>query len=390
MSQPNQKVWHLRVAENPRNKGESPFEYYRRMAVKYGCSFENARHKINKHLKQIRLDEVNEKGYIPVIDKEGIDYGSVSHGWLKTTKADGNGHKHSLFFKVGHETDFIENVIEGLKGYKFEVPKFGKQVASDKIGLINIFDCHCDKLCIFDQTNTDSSLDKNISLFKQSFNNLFEQCLEDKVERILFPIGNDFFNANDEKNTTVRGTPQDSVFDWKGSFNEGLRAIRWCIDLCLSKGMPVDVMTIYSNHDGTKLFYLAKCLDLIYENSDFVNVEYQSIQRKYYTYGECLFGFAHGNLEKTNALPMLMAIEKKQEWAATSHKFWFLGDKHHEKTYQFAKSKDTPAVEVHWLRATATTDNWHHQSGYIGIQKTAYAYIFSKTKGLLGTYRETF
>jgi hypothetical protein len=63
MKQPNQKVWHLRVAENPRNKGESPFEYYRRMAVRYGCSFENARHKINKHLKQIRLDEVNEKGF---------------------------------------------------------------------------------------------------------------------------------------------------------------------------------------------------------------------------------------------------------------------------------------------------------------------------------------
>lgn len=388
MSQPNQKVWHLRIQKHPKQEGEKPFEYARRLSKIYNTSFNNTRNKIRVHLKN-QVEEQNTKEIIPIIDNEGIDYGEIKHGWVKT-KANDKGRSHSLFFKVGHEGDFLDNLIEGLKGYKFEVPKFGKQVVSDKIGLINIFDCHADKLCIYDQTNTDSSLEENISLFKRSFYNLFEQCLEDKVERILFPIGNDFFNANDEKNTTVKGTPQDSYFDWKNSFNEGLKAIRWCIDLCVSKGMPVDVMTIYSNHDGTKLFYLAKCLDLIYEKTDWVNVEYQSIQRKYYTYGECLFGFAHGNLEKTTALPMLMAIEKKKEWAATSHKFWFLGDKHHEKTYQFAKSKDTPAVEVHWLRATATTDNWHHQSGYIGIQKTAYAYIFSKTKGLLGTYRETF
>ena len=389
MSQPNQKVWHLRIAENPRKEGETPYEYYRRMSVKFNSTFENTRGKICKHLKQIRLAEANEKGYIPVIDNEGINYDEVKHGWLKT-KPNEKGRSHSLFFKVDHEVDFLDNLIVGLKGYEFSTPTINKNVNLDKVGIINIFDAHIDKLCITDQTNTDSSLESNVGHFKNAFLTLFEQCLLDKVEKILFPIGNDFFNANDEKNTTVKGTPQDSVFDWKGSFNEGLKAIRWCIDLCLANNMPVDVITIYSNHDATKLFYLAKCLDLIYEGNEGVNIEYQSLQRKYYTYGANLFGFAHGDKEKTTALPMLMAIEKKAEWAETSHRFWFLGDKHHEKTYQFAKSKDTPAVEVHWLRATATTDNWHHQSGYIGIQKTAYAYIFSKTKGLLGTYRETF
>jgi hypothetical protein len=388
MSQPNQKVWHLRVAENPRNKGESPFEYYRRMAVKYGCSFENARHKINKHLKQIRLDEVNEKGYIPVIDKEGIDYGEVSHGWLKTTKADSNGHKHSLFFKVGHEGDFIGNLAESLKGYQFCALNLGKKIVSNSIGLINLFDAHIDKVCIVDNTHTNSSIESNIEHFKRAFVALFSKCL--LAEKIVFPIGNDFFNANDEKNTTVKGTPQDSLFDWKDSFSKGVELIRWCVDYMLQAGKPVDLITVYSNHDATKLFYLSKCIELIYAGNENVTIDLQGVQRKYSIYGANLFGFAHGDKEKTAALPLLMATERRKDWGNVSNCFWFLGDKHHEKTFMFKKSLDMPSVEVHWLRAVATSDNWHYQSGYIGIPKTAYCYIFDIKHGLTTTHRQPF
>ena len=196
MSQPNQKVWHLRIAENPRQEGETPYEYYRRMSVKFNSTFENTRGKICKHLKQIRLAEANEKGYIPVIDNEGINYDEVKHGWLKT-KPNEKGRSHSLFFKVDHEVDFLDNLIVGLKGYEFTTPTINKNVNLDKVGIINIFDAHIDKLCITDQTNTDSSLESNVTHFKNAFLTLFEQCLLDKVEKILFPIGNDFFNAND-------------------------------------------------------------------------------------------------------------------------------------------------------------------------------------------------
>lgn len=381
------KVWHLRIEEHPKKEGETPNEYARRLSTIYDVGFDSARNKIRMHLKN-QVEEQNAKGYIPIIDKDGIDYNNVKAGWLKTTKADKNGHKHSLYFKVGHEVNFLENLIEGLKGYEFVVPKFGKRVFTDKIGLINIFDAHIDKVCIYDQTNTDSSIEYNINHFKRAFVALFDKCLD--AEKILFPIGNDFYNANDEKNTTVAGTPQDSLFDWKDSFNKGVELIRWCIDYCISKGKPVDVMTIYSNHDGTKLFYLAKCLELVYAGNANVTVELQSIQRKYVVYGKNLLGFAHGHREKTSSLPLLMATERRKDWGLVQNCFWFLGDKHHEKTFEFKKSLDMPSVEVHWLRATSPSDNWHHGAGYIGIPKTAYCYIFDKKHGLTTTHRQPF
>lgn len=386
MNQPNQKVWHLRIQKHPKQEGEKPFEYARRLSKIYNTSFNNTRNKIRHHLKN-QVEEQNTKEIIPIIDNEGIDYGEVKHGWVKT-KANDKGRSHSLFFKVGHEGDFIENVIEGLKGYKFTVPTTGKQIHSDKIGLINIFDAHIDKVCIVDNTHEESSIEHNIRHFKKAFMKLFDRCKD--CERIIFPIGNDFYNANDEKNQTVKGTPQDSLFDWRDSFTKGLELIRWCIDYCLLSGKPIDVITVYSNHDGTKLFYLSKCIELVYIGNPLVTINLQGVQRKYQIYGYNLFGFAHGHLEKTSALPLLMATERRKDWSSVRNCFWFLGDKHHEKTFEFKKSLDMPSVEVHWLRATSPSDNWHYQAGYIGIPKTAYCYIFDKNDGLTDTIRQPF
>jgi acetone carboxylase gamma subunit len=387
MSQPNKKVWHLRIAETPRQDGETPYEYYRRMAVKYNTTFQNTRLKICKHLKEMKLAEANEKGYIPTIDSEGINYEEVKHGWLKT-KPNEKGRSHSLFFKVNHDVDFLDNLIVGLKGYQFCAPNLGKKTVSNSIGLINLFDAHIDKVCIVDNTHTDSSIERNIEHFKRAFVALFDKCL--LAEKIIFPIGNDFYNANDEKNTTVRGTPQDSLFDWKDSFSKGVELIRWCVDYMLQAGKPVDLITVYSNHDSTKLFYLSKCIELIYAGNENVTIDLQGVQRKYNMYGANLFGFAHGDKEKTTALPLLMATERRKDWGNVRNCFWFLGDKHHEKTFMFKKSLDMPSVEVHWLRAVATSDNWHYQAGYIGVPKTAYCYIFDKEHGLTTTHRQPF
>ena len=386
MSQPNQKVWHLRIQAHPKKEGEKPFEYARRLSEIYNTSFHNTRNKIRAHLKN-QVEEQNTKEIIPIIDNEGIDYSEIKHGWVKT-KANEKGRSHSLFFKVGHEGDFLDNLIESLKGYKFTLPATGKPIQSDKVGIINIFDAHIDKVCIVDNTHANSSIEDNIRHFKKAFVKLFDRCKD--CERIIFPIGNDFYNANDEKNQTVRGTPQDSLFDWRDSFSKGLELIRWCVDYCLLAGKPIDLITVYSNHDATKLFYLSKCLDLVYAGNNNVTIDLQGVQRKYIQYGDNLFGFAHGDKEKTHALPLLMATEKRKEWASVKNCFWFLGDKHHEKTYQFKKSLDMPSVEVHWLRAVATSDNWHYQNGYIGIPKTAYCYIFDKKDGLTDTIRQPF
>jgi len=388
MAQPNQKVWHLRIAETPRTEGETPYEYYRRMAIKYKTTFANARGKIWKHLKEIKLDEANERGYIPVIDNEGIDYGEVKHGWLKT-KPNEKGRSHSLFFKVDHEVDFLDNLITGLKGYKFEVPKFGKQVASDKIGLINIYDCHISKLSVAETTNHNASIEENVRIFREAFASLFERCFADNVERIVFPIGNDFYN-DDNHGFTTSGTPQDVFPDWSNSFTLGLNAIRWCVDYSLSKGVKIDLITVYSNHDQNKLWYLSKCLELIYEGNNNVNLDFQRIQFKFYEYGKCMLALTHGHGGKTNDFHNIMASLQPEMWGRTKHRSMWLGHFHSSKQYKYLNHEDRRGVELHYMRAMSNTDTWHYSNGYVGIPKSCTAHIIDKEKGIIGNWIETF
>jgi hypothetical protein len=389
MSQPNIKVWHLRIAENPRQEGETPYEYYRRMAVKYNTTFQNTRLKICKHLKEIKLAEANEKGYIPVIDKEGIDYGEVSHGWLKTTKADTNGHKHSLFFKVGHETDFIANVVEGLKGYEFQPVKVTKIIKADKIGLINIYDAHINKLSVYETTKHNSSIEDNVRVFREAFASLFDRCFAENVERIVFPIGNDFYN-DDNHGFTTSGTPQDVYPDWSNSFTLGLNAIRWCVDYSISKGVKIDLVTIYSNHDKAKLWYLSKCLEIAYEKNEYVTLDFQRIQFKYYEYGRCMMAFAHGDTTKVNDYHNIMASDEPEMWGRTKHRSMWLGHEHTSKKYKYLNHEDRRGVEINHMRAMSNPDTWHHSKGYLGIPKSCTAHIIDKEKGIICNWIETF
>jgi hypothetical protein len=388
MAQPNQKVWHLRIAETPRIEGEMVNEYYRRLSNKYNCSYDNARTKASKHIRRLRLEEANTKGIIPVIDNEGIDYSEVKHGWLKT-KPNEKGRSHSLFFKVDHEVDFLDNLIAGLKGYKFEVPKFGKQVASDKIGLINIFDCHLNKLSITETTNYASSIEENVRIFRGAFASLFERCFADNVEKIVFPIGNDFYN-DDNHGFTTSGTPQDVFPDWSNSFTLGLNAIRWCVDYSLSKGVKIDLITVYSNHDQNKLWYLSKCLELIYEGNDNVNLDFQRIQFKFYEYGKCMLALTHGHGGKTNDFHNIMASLQPEMWGRTKHRSMWLGHFHTSKQYKYLNHEDRRGVELHYMRAMSNPDTWHYSNGYVGIPKSCTAHIIDKEKGIIGNWIETF
>jgi len=388
MSQPNKKVWHLRVTETPKDEGETPYEYYRRLSNKYGCTFENARTKATKYLAILKLAEANEKGYIPTIDSEGINYEEVKHGWLKT-KPNEKGRSHSLFFKVDHEVNFLDNLIVGLKGYKFEVPKFGKQVMSDKIGLINIYDSHLNKQNITETTNSASTIENNVRIFREAFASLFDRCFADNVEKVVFPIGNDFYN-DDNHGFTTSGTPQDVFPDWSNSFTLGLNAIRWCVDYSLSKGVKIDLITVYSNHDQNKLWYLSKCLELIYEGNDNVNLDFQRIQFKFYEYGKCMLAFSHGNTGKTNDFHNIMASLQPEMWGRTKHRSMWLGHFHSSKQYKYLNHEDRRGVELHYMRAMSNTDTWHYSNGYVGIPKSCTAHIIDKEKGIIGNWIETF
>lgn len=389
MKQPNVKVWPDRLAETPIRADEKPFEWYRRLSETYNVSFETARTKAQRYIKGIKNKEELAVGINPIIDAEGIDFDNVKHGWLKT-KFNKDGRAHSLFFKTDQEGDFLERLTESIKGYKFVEPKFGAEIISDNIGLINIYDVHLNKLSLLETTNSSSTLEGNVTIFKQAFVNLLDKCIASKTERVLFPIGNDFYNDDNPNGTTFNGTPQSNFPDWSNSFTVGLEAIRWCVDYAVSKGIKVDMIAVYCNHSPTKLWYLAKCLDLIYENNPWVSIEYQRIKFKFYEYGACMLSFFHGDTGKLSDYHNMVAALQPEMWGRTKFRSIWLGHIHHSKSYKYLNHEDRRGVEIHYLRALSGPDEWHYSNGYVGIPKSATAHIINKHKGIIGNWIESF
>jgi hypothetical protein len=283
---------------------------------------------------------------------------------------------------------FKEDLINSVKEYvkpehKIIYPKQSKNAA-----IINLFDAHIDKLCVISETDKNSSIEENIKNFEQAFDELLSTAVNYNPELIIFPIGNDFYNTDGPSNTTKKGTPQEVLVKSEDSFIIGLKVIRRCIDKA-SKYAKLYCPVIKGNHDETKVFYLGQCLELLYENNPNILIDSTRHQRKYFKYGENLFGFAHGDKEIGNIshMPLIMAEERKKEWAETTYREWFMGDKHHRFEYKFMRMKDFPGVSIRYLRSVGTSDKWHYDSGYIGIPKTAELFIYDYNKGLKANFQ---
>lgn len=193
-------------------------------------------------------------------------------------------------------------------------------------------------------------------------------------EKVIFPIGNDFFNSDTIENTTTRGTRQDNDLRWQEMFLKGVELLIKAIDK-LSLLAPVEVFYVAGNHDKMASYYATHYLNAWYRNDDRVQVSIDPQIRKYIEYGNCLIGFSHGN-EEGKRINSLMQIEASYAWGRTKFREWHLGHLHHES------SKEENGVVVRGLSTITGTDAWHYESGYVGAIKKQQAFIWDREKGL--------
>lgn len=257
--------------------------------------------------------------------------------------------------------------------------------------VINLFDAHIDKLVLGNEAYAQSDIQDNVKRFEKSFGELINQVYFYKPKVIYFPVGNDFWTTNGPSNTTKRGTPQQVSTTSEESFDIGFELIIRCIDKAMQLGKVI-VPIIKGNHDEDKTYYLGHSLDAYYHKNPNVLVDRSRHQRKYYQFGVNMFGFAHGDKEKRKLerVPLYMAEERKEMWARTLFRTFYLGDIHHENKYKLHLSHDGVGVEVKFLRALTDQDKWHTDEGWIGILKTAYAEIWDHDEGRKAGFEVTF
>jgi predicted phosphodiesterase len=293
--------------------------------------------------------------------------------WLKT--------KQSTIFNNLRE-EFI-NDIKKLSP-KIEKISYRQNVNKEPLLLeLNIFDLHLGKIAWSEETNHEYNLEIASDIFNRCIEEFIDETSNKNIERIVFPIGNDFFNSDKSYpfNSTTKGTPQEEDARWQKTFRLGRQLLVEAINK-LQQIAPVDVIMVPGNHDFERNFYLGDSLEGWFYNNENVTVDNSANPRKYYKYGEVLIGYTHGNEEKVTDLPLIMANEKPNDWALSTFREFHLGHEHRKKEIKFKSTEEYQGVIIRYFNSLSATDSWHHKRGYVGAKRSAEALLWDKTKGL--------
>ena len=256
---------------------------------------------------------------------------------------------------------------------------------------ISIFDLHMGKLAWGGETfeNYDTKIARTRFLY--AIETLLKHAGGFQFSKILFPVGNDFFNSDTLENTTTKGTPQDEDLRWQKTFNVGVGLLIDGINILKQTGVPIEIMVIPGNHDFQRSHYMGMYLSAWFRNDVQVSINNHASPRKYFRFGKVLLGFTHGSEEKEASLPMIMAndIEAKPHWSDTTYHEWHLGHIHRKRNLKYTiLEKDRTlnedlGVTVRYLSSLTGTEEWHHKKGFIGCTKAADAFIWNYEFGLV-------
>lgn len=313
------------------------------------------------------------------LNPEKVDkYNDVKY-W---TDASGN-RRYSIVPKKIEEEDFKEDLIDAIKEYTSKaIPVEGPNTVMPCSAVINVYDAHFDKLS---QIGEGYTIEDNINLIRTAFSSLLYGIKEYKPEVIYLPIGNDFFDTNDFRSTTKKGTPQALSVHWKESFQLGVSLLRDLIDEASRYTEEVIVVPVEGNHDEDKVFYLNEVMKAAYSNCDRIKLEKTSSPRFYYKYGVNMLGFGHGNIEKRklNKLSGIVPMEAPEIWGSTKYRELFLGDIHTNQEYRFNRTSDKEGLTVRFLRDIGLTHStWDRQEAYHKGRKSIEAFIIDIDQGI--------
>jgi hypothetical protein len=268
-------------------------------------------------------------------------------------------------FKELEPSDLIDydyNEIENQNGsFLFELP---------------IMDFHLGKFSWSGETGkNDYNLKTAEKLWKKTVDDLiFKASKFSPIEKILFPIGQDYFHFDTPKVTTTAGTQLDSGTRWEKMFTKGIDLLVWSVEK-LRKIAPVEILWVPGNHDQMLSYAATVGLAQRYSNINGVNVDLSAEPRKYRLYGINLIGYSHGEKEGKR-LEGLMQIEAPEFWGKSIFREFHMGHLHTEL------SEPSNGIIFRRISTITATDSWHVEHGFVGSVRKAQAFIWDKERGL--------
>ncbi|TXH53883.1 MAG: hypothetical protein E6Q97_12080 [Desulfurellales bacterium] len=280
-------------------------------------------------------------------------------------------------------------LIPDLKALAEVKPRKWKKPAGRDPGMmleIDIPDWHAGKLCWGDETGQNYDLDIAAQVYENAVEDLLNRSAGQRISKILIPTGGDMLHSNDFSSQTVKGTRVESVDDrFSKVFQTACESIVRGIDMCRQVA-PVEFVWIMGNHDEHSSWYMSQVIKARYRNDRFVSVDDGPSSRKYVKFGCSLIGLTHGDKERIDSLPLLMATEQSQWWAECPTREFHLGHWHKKKQVKYVALDELNGVRVRVLSSLSATDSWHYREGYTGNRREAQALLWCPQEGAVAEY----
>lgn len=246
-----------------------------------------------------------------------------------------------------------------------------------KLFEVDIFDAHLNKLAWNKETGEDYDSNIAVKRFKEIVYKLKHRIKGTPVERILFPIGNDFFNIDTPNGTTEKGTRQDTDSRCPKMFTIGIELLVWAVNELLEIA-PVYTFLVPGNHDTTTSFYAITTLYYCFKDHPDVVVDTDPRTRKYIQFGQNLIGFTHGDKEGKR-IEGNMQQEAPEAWGQTTYREWHAGHLHSEH------AREINGIIIRNLSSITGPDYWHTSSGYVGAIARTQMFLWDRYEGLYDT-----
>lgn len=283
-----------------------------------------------------------------------------------------------------------ESLIERMAKFAPKYPKLPKlaKLTDPHMLEVSVCDPHFGKLAWKPETGQNCDLRITEEVYLSAVKELAVKVQAFPIERVLFPIGNDFFHIDNLESKTAHGTPQDADGRYGKIFMAGTMACVKAIDY-LSQIAPVKLLWVPGNHDTTASYHLACFLWAWYRNCDRVEIDVTRDlrRRKYEAYGPVVLGFDHGDRAKPERLVSVMLHEARHLMAKARTLEIHLGHLHKAREWVYVNTDTySGGVRVRTLPSLSGLDKWHYDEGFVGGTRAAEAFLWSKRTGYVGHF----
>ncbi len=201
------------------------------------------------------------------------------------------------------------------------------------------------------------------------------------AETCIVEVIGDAMHANDGSALTP-GHKNALDIDPRGfrhALLKSAEAWRYTILRALEKHEKVVVWFLEGNHDPEAAGAIALALSFYFDNEPRVTIDLSPAVFRYMRFGKCLLGAHHGDKVKMGELPLLMAVDRPEDWGATEFRYITTGHIHHDVV------KEIQTVRIEALRTLAPKDPYHSSKGYRSLRDTR-AVVYHEDYGEVERY----